>query len=1350
MEATSVRQALTPAMLKLSALLVILVFGFASALSFGYRQIYTSYDEEGLAEEIEQFETLLAEQSASLSMLLDTAANDSFIRKALKNRDREALLEKNRALFEHLRDEHHITHFYFDLPDRTNLLRVHQPARRGDIIDRATAIEAQETGEESIGIELGPLGTFTLRAVQPIYDRDDGKLLGFMELGKEIEDILVRMHADPGVEIIVSILKSKLNRDGWESGMKMLGREAHWDLFKKYAIIYTSFGSPPTDLPCLVDAGCADGDFRSIRFSGKDWRVTRKSLYDKSGDHVGEIFVLMDLTETNRTLFRLISLVSLLSLIILAAVLFYVFALLRTEKQQVFEARKTLEERYIGVFEQNKALQWLIDPEDGRIIDANNAACEFYGYPHTQLCQMKVHDINIMTDKEQAFKLDNALKGVNKPFHFKHRLANGQIRDMEVHPSPVHIDGRKLIYSVMHDVSDRVALEKEMELYAAVIRQSQDIVVVKDLDLRVIATNYASAKAAGYNSPEEMIGKTDSEIFGISPDEEPVRSYMADERTAQTLPPGEIILREEPVIQADGETRYVLTRKYPIYSTNGELIGTGNISNDITERINLEKQIKESEERYRLAVEGPHSVGLYDWNVETGEIFWSGRYREILGLTGDAPRLTYDYVISIIHPDDREDFLTALNRHLKDRVPFDNENRQRHADGTYVWVHAHGQAVWNENGDPVRMAGSIEDISVRKKIEAKHNRLLRILELTPDFIGISDKDRNNLYHNPGARRILGIDKTQKTWTIGKSHPQWCFEMIRDVALPTAKREGVWQGETVMINRDGKEIPMSQLIIAHEDPETGLIYSTIARDISDQKEIQKALERAREDAESANRAKTEFLANISHEIRTPMNGILGTTILLTDTKMDDEQRKYADIIKQSGEGLLRIINDVLDISKIEAGKLKISREILAVKTLITESVDLFKGTATAKGLEMVATLSENVPEYVVGDSGRIRQVCSNLISNAVKFTKQGSVHVNVSLETEKHGEAVLLFKVIDTGPGIPKFFQDKIFDKFTQADTILGGCLTGTGLGLSISKYLVEMMGGEIGYQTSENGTEFWFLLSLPIPDDSDITRIEQPEKTAITLPKFKAHILLAEDVETNRFVITNMFKKFGITYDIAENGQIAVDLATHNDYDLIFMDLRMPVMEGFQAAGIIKQYHEENGGPPIVALTAYALEDHRRSCMDAGMEDFLSKPLRLEDLTIILEKWLAHLKEDGDQTVQVSSGSSIPILDLLVEEDPDQMVMIASAAIQDLEDRFKPMCEAAEKEDYYTTAECSHAIKSVAADLGAEEFSKLAKEIEFLCRNAPDKDKLLALIARATGYYNKLRARLEIYTADES
>ncbi|HWK50538.1 MAG TPA: ATP-binding protein, partial [Steroidobacter sp.] len=563
------------------------------------------------------------------------------------------------------------------------------------------------------------------------------------------------------------------------------------------------------------------------------------------------------------------------------------------------------------------------------------------------------------------------------------------------------------------------------------------------------------------------------------------------------------------VIDAKGEVRHVQTHGSILRDSNGRAISVLGIDWDVTkeeaakEEISRQAtEIKEAQERFQRAVSGTQDA-LFEFNLQTGEIWHSPQFRKMLGYDG-TERNDEGRPEAFVHPDDGAIVGKAMSDHLQRRVPYDIEYRLRKKDGDWLWVRSRATAERDEDDRPLWLAGSIHDIS--------HERAARV----------------------------------------------------------------------------------------------------------------ATERAAEEAEEANRAKSSFLATMSHEIRTPMNGIIGMTGLLLDTGLDRVQRDYAETIRASADSLLTILNDILDFSKIEAGKLDIENLELDLRSNVDDVGSIMAFQAAAKSLELVVNVRPEVPERVLGDPQRIRQCLLNLVGNAIKFTQSGEVVLEVCLLGRQNGRALLHFEVRDTGIGIPRETLDKLFQPFIQADSSTTRRFGGTGLGLSIVRKLVEMMGGQTGAQSEVGkGSTFWF--TLPVEEPASLGDYE-PQQPALREGR---RILLVDDNETNRRVLSSQMVHAGYEVITASHAHEALQVlrAGRGAFDAVVLDYQMPDMDGSMLG---EQIMKARDIPPtrLMLLTSLDRSGDMQRFADIGFSAYLTKPVRTRELLDCLKRALSREAED--------------------------------------------------------------------------------------------------------------------------
>ncbi|WP_144185492.1 ATP-binding protein [Elioraea rosea] len=530
-------------------------------------------------------------------------------------------------------------------------------------------------------------------------------------------------------------------------------------------------------------------------------------------------------------------------------------------------------------------------------------------------------------------------------------------------------------------------------------------------------------------------------------------------------------------------------------------------------------------------------------------------------------------------------------------------------------------------------------------------------------------------------------------------------------------------EMLNFRRDGTRF-WNELRIAPVFGEGGVLthFIGIQHDVTARRAAEQREARARRAAERASRTKSDFLATMSHEIRTPMNGVMGTLSLLLETEMTPEQRSFAETARRCGQDLLAIINDVLDISRIEAGMLRLDDAAFALAPTLRAVLDLAAPAAAAKGITLSAEIDPGLPPALRGDAQRLRQVLTNLIDNAVKFTGIGGVTLTAASEgTGQDGRVRLRLSVADTGIGIPAEVQARLFRRWTQADASITARFGGSGLGLTICRRLVRLMGGEIGLESEPGkGSTFTVRLALPTaPADAVVAPEAEravPADATVQPGARGRRILLAEDSRANQIVAAATLRRAGYAVEIAEDGDQAVARAASGGFDLVLMDIQMPKRTGIEATVAIRRLPGPEAQVPIVAMTASALPGDREACLEAGMDGYLAKPVEARALLSTVAATL-----EGREAAPAREAAGAAMLDhAMIEEmrdavGEDRMAHLMGIFADETRSRLDQLAEAAARHDLAAMAHLCHGLRSAAGTFGATALTEAARRLERHC-----------------------------------
>ena len=675
---------------------------------------------------------------------------------------------------------------------------------------------------------------------------------------------------------------------------------------------------------------------------------------------------------------------------------------------------------------------------------------------------------------------------------------------------------------------------------------------------------------------------------------------------------------------------------------------------DITERRAAAEALRASRDRLDLVLRSA-SLGAWDWNVVSGVARWDDAVIALYGMEPDVREGSFEDYDATIHPDDLPIVQAALAAALDDGAPYDAEFRVVGADGAVRYLAERGSVQRDEAGAPVGISGVTWDATAERLAEEELHFTKYIVEEAADVVYWLRADGSIAYANSMGRRTLGYSLDELTGTtIHDIDPDMSRERWPG-HIAELKQAGSLNFETRHRRKDGTIVPVEVTAMYLEFG--GQAYDVaFVRDISERRAAEEALRRAKEqtdaanrdlehaitranrlalEAESASAAKSEFLANMSHEIRTPMNGVIGMTSLLIDTDLDPEQRDYARTVQDSAEALLVIINDILDFSKIEAGKLEMETLDFDLRTTVEDTCDLPALQAQGKGLELTALVEPDVPSALRGDPGRLRQVLTNLLGNAVKFTERGEITVTVSLLEESEADARLRFAVRDTGIGITPQKADALFEAFTQADASTTRKFGGTGLGLTISKRLVELMGGEIGVESAPGeGSTFWFTATFARQDAGAAAASRDVGPSDVR----GVRILAVDDNETNRKVIAGMLESWQCRHDEVDGAAAALRALRAaqeegDPYVVAVLDMMMPEMDG-EALGRAIKADPDIAGVQLVMMTSMGSRGDAGRLERLGFAAYLTKPVKQSQLFDCL--MVVIDRGSGDESVEAA------------------------------------------------------------------------------------------------------------------
>lgn len=804
------------------------------------------------------------------------------------------------------------------------------------------------------------------------------------------------------------------------------------------------------------------------------------------------------------------------------------FLRMRREERQVLSSLQQSEARLRQLFERNASVMLLLDPVNGRIVDANQAAIAYYGYPAEELTGMNISRITTQPTDDIAAKMKQCRNGHDARFEFRHRLADETLRDVEVYATSLDFAGRSLLYVIIHDITDRrhaeTALRQERDRTRMYLDLVETSIVALDRDGRIVSINRKGC---------QLLGRDKSELIGLD--------WFSVAHRGEAAATGliryrRVVAGEQPLAEyfesavegANGQQAQIAWHNARMHDEQGRMVGVLFAGTDITERKRIERELKV----YRRSLEQQVAQRIVEFD--------------------------------------------KLNRRLTLATRAANI-------GVWEWELTTNQIYWNEQMSAIYGVPHVAVASPEERVRQVH----------PDD-------------------LLSIEDNMKT-ILASTGPGNSMEFR--VVRPDGEIRHLYSTGTVVRDERGSIIRAVGINI----------------DITDRKRVENELREARDTAEASDRAKSEFLANVTHELRTPLNAVIGMTTLATEMSTDARQRDYLNKILVSGKHLNRVINDLLDLTKIAAGHLDIENIPFSPRTVIVRCNSVMAHRAAAKGLELHEIIEDDVPEQMLGDPLRIEQVILNLVGNAIKFTPTGRVEVRIGVVSRETDRVCLEIQVRDSGIGMSEADLARLFKPFSQADATISRRFGGTGLGLAISKRLAELMGGDISVTSVPGaGSVFTLRLTLGLCDPATAQPpIEELLPDAASLVHYhNTHVLVVDDQPLNREIVEVLLQKVGVTVCTAENGQEALYILKKSGpecFDLVLMDIQMPIMDGLTTTRELRRL-PGFARLPVIAMTAHTMSHEKDEAMAAGMNDHIGKPFDNVMFFRTLAKWINREK----------------------------------------------------------------------------------------------------------------------------
>jgi len=1031
-----------------------------------------------------------------------------------------------------------------------------------------------------------------------------------------------------------------------------------------------------------------------------------------------------------------------------------------TERRKLEQVLRESHERMFQFFELAPVGIAMSDMQ-GRLVEFNLAFQTISGRSARALAGLSYNDITperLQVHDEAQFEILQRT-GTYGPYEKELERPNGELVTVRVNGMRVtETDGNLYAWSIFEDITHlklgQQLLRASEQRFQAVVDALPIGILIVDERQNVNYLNPSFIATFGY-STRDIANIAD--WWRVALPEAEYREWVIDnwsERQLAAQRQGQFSPLEIRLSCKNGSRKRAIASAVPLADLRAGRLQLITLV-DVTEMKRLEIKLRESYEQLnKLSQNVPGAIFQYQRHQDGWDRFpyASKGMAELFGIAADKLLSDAKPWLEAVHPDDRKSVEESLAYSAESLSDWKLEYRVPAADGSDKWLLgqarperlADGSVLWN---------GYFGDISDRKrlnrKLEENQALMTAVLENVSAYIYLKDQNFRYVYANRMARALFQANAVE---VIGSSD----FDMFdaQTAAKIRANDERILlKGETIQVEHEYrlKEGELTKVFLTVKLPlrrEDGTIYMVcgISTDITSRVELENSIRAARDAAEQSALAKSQFLTNMSHEIRTPMSGVIGLTALALNQHCSMPVRQYLEKIASSSQSLLGILNDILDIAKMEAGRLTLEREPFDLDVELDILRAMFEDKALAKQLRFAIDVAAGTPRELVGDALRLRQVLSNLLSNALKFTPQGSVKLAIACERQSDDTVDLNFSVSDTGIGINATDLDKLFQPFSQVDSSIARRFGGTGLGLAISRNLLQLMGSDF-YVTSAQteGSTFGFVLRLPLATkQTRITRRRRARKAgaltrelqSLGAPIRGARILLVEDDEINQRVVAEFLKLTGLAVSIAGNGADALATLQQTRFDAVLMDVNMPEMDGFEVCRRIRS-QPQYAALPIIALSAGASESERAHCIDQGMNDFAAKPVDPNQLIHTLTRWVAH-RSPADSPLETAVGEVLDhstsallspdnhaaawpgldcsrLLDMLGGDRAFLLELLWSfkASSQDVMDKIAASVESA---DFKAATELLHELKGTAGNLGAYGLQGVCAHLEAACR----------------------------------